>query len=44
MNPYRTLTNEELRDHSRILNGDNWLDSYIENDIRQIVKIHMQMA
>ena len=37
-NPYRELTIDDLRDKSRILNGDNWLDSYIENDVRKIVK------
>ena len=37
-NPYRKLTDEDLRDHSRILSGNNWIDAHIENDIRQVVK------
>jgi len=27
---YRELTCDDLRNHDRILNGDNWLDTHIE--------------
>jgi hypothetical protein len=36
-NPYRELTNNDKIDIKRILNGNNWLDTHIENDVRKIV-------
>lgn len=35
---YKELSIEDLMDHEKILKGDNWFDSYIENDLRDIVK------
>lgn len=37
-NPYRELTNNDRGSIKRILNGDNWLDTHIENDVREIVR------
>jgi len=37
-NPYRELTNDDLRSKKRILSGDNWLDTHIESDVREAVR------
>ena len=35
---YKELSIDELRDIDRILRGDNWLDTRIEEGVREIVK------